>query len=300
MSDEPLEPKTDQPEARDQDTFGKKIGRAIAQSGQDGWLFATMLFTLSCILFLVLVYFIWLKLIPFLWAWGADPISYRIVLSLIAIIYAAILPGIAPMLFIKGIDLWNEYKAAQMELGDARKKQDNLQSQLDVNDPQYPVKLVSYSRFMLQEYYIMAMKQAQRSFKYCLIAMWLGFFVLLIGVADYFLPMQSIFAKVMDVEIAQTTEFSAQSFVLITGVVLEFISVAFLWVYRFSIKQQTYYYRRQLKLHNVLIAKNITESMEAGKDAALTSIITNLLENVEMTQIAPPKTDALKGLAPSS
>lgn len=284
----------------DRESVARSIGRTIASGGKEGILFAGLLVSLTCALFLVLAYFMWLKWVPQLWSWGFSDPGIHTAVAVIGLIYLAIIPFMTIFIFPNGLAFWNEYQSAQKELGETREKQTQLQDQLDVNDPQYPVKLVSYSRFMLKEYYIMAMKQAQRSFKYCLIAMWLGFAVLLVGVADYFMPMQSILASTLNFETTRDTAFSAQSFVLITGVVLEFISVAFLWVYRFSIKQQTYYYRRQLKLHNVLIAKNVTESMETGKDAALTTIITNLLENVEMTQLEPPSTSALKGLAPSS
>src|SRR3546814_11380074 len=54
--------------------------------------------------------------------------------------------------------------------------------------------------------------------------------------------------------------------VLITGVVIEFIAAAFLWVYRFSIQQQTYYYRRQIRLHNALLAHRLTGDMTQAKD----------------------------------
>lgn len=284
-------------------TLARSIGRTIAQGGKEGRLVAFVLFTFSCVLFLVLAYFVWLKLIPVIWQWGFDPVSFRAILAAIALLYAAILPGIGPLVFFKGIAIWSEYHAAQREIGASRQKQDELQDQLDVTDPQYPLKLVTYSRFMLQEYYLMAMKQAQRSFRYCLIAMWLGFAVLLVGVADYFIPLRAIaihyYALPQEIFQSADTVFSPNTFILITGVILEFISVAFLWMYRFSIAQQTYYYRRQLRLHNVLLAKNVGESMGDGKDAAFNSIIKSLLENVEMTQIAPPKTTDLKAFAPA-
>src|SRR5690606_11204081 len=60
--------------------------------------------------------------------------------------------------------------------------------------------------------------------------------------------------------------------VLLTGAVIEFIAAAFLWVYRFSIQQQTYYYRRQLSLHNALLAHRLATTMEAKDDSTKRSV----------------------------
>src|SRR3546814_10095571 len=69
--------------------------------------------------------------------------------------------------------------------------------------------------------------------------------------------------------------------VLITGVVIEFIAAAFLWVYRFSIQQQTYYYRRQIRLHNALLAHRLTGDMTQAKDESVKMIVERLLEDME-------------------
>ena len=87
---------------------------------------------------------------------------------------------------------------------------------------------------------------------------------------------------------AQSDGVDPNTVVLLTGVVLEFIAAAFLWVYRFSIQQQTYYYQRQLKLHNVLLAHRISSAMGDGKDESVKLVIEKLLEEASPQGIEPP------------
>lgn len=277
-------------------------GTLIAQNTKSDWVILITLFLVCAAIFAIAARFMWFQWMPALWVWGLDQIGVRSVIALVGAIYLVIMPFVAFGLFSIGLDTWKAYKLTQndqkIELAEARANQRQVLAQLDVDDTQYPIRLVEYSHHVLEEYYILAKQQATRSFTYSLTAMWLGFAVLLIGVADYFIPVQAIITHYTSLPPLPAKEFSAQSFVLITGVVLEFISVAFLWMYRFSIKQQTYYYRRQLKLHNVLLATGVSKEMKEGRDATLTKIIDNLLVNMEMIQIDPPSTDKLKGLVP--
>lgn len=281
-------------------TSAKRIGRSIAKMDKGGIIFVTMLSVGVVLLFIGLAYLCWAIAAPWLWGWGFDPAGWHSPVALLGLSYLLIIPFVALILFPSGIEFWDEYGSARRELTDARQQQGEIENELDTEDPQYPLKLISYSRFMLKEYYIMAMRQAQRSYRYCLIAMWLGFIVLLAGVADYFIPLRALLASSFNLTATPQSStgsgLTPNEFVLITGVVLEFIAAAFLWVYRFSIKQQTYYYRRQLKLHNMLLAKHVGEGMQEGKDAAFKLIVQSLLENVEMTQIDPPRTGGLKSL----
>lgn len=292
------DPDTATPDATEL-TSGQRIGRSIAKMDKGGIVFVIMLAVATVLLFVGLAYLCWVIAASWLWSWGFDPAGWHSLVAILGLMYLVIIPFLALILFTSGIDFWDEYGSVRRELTKARQEQGEIEIQLDATDPQFPLKLISYSRFMLKEYYIMAMRQAGRSYRYCLIAMWLGFIVLLAGVADYFIPLRALLANSFSLpETPQPSTASGLSpteFVLITGVVLEFIAAAFLWVYRFSITQQTYYYRRQLKLHNVLLAKHVGDGMQEGKDAALKMIIQSLLENVDMTQSDLPTASGVKG-----
>src|SRR3546814_11052834 len=95
-------------------------------------------------------------------------------------------------LFPTIVSFWNEYGALRQQVASARETQRDIERELTRNDPHGLVLMLSYSRAMLNEYYAIAMSQAQRSFRYCLIAMWLGFLVLIAGVLDNFVPLTEI------------------------------------------------------------------------------------------------------------
>mgnify|MGYP003561823226 CR=1 FL=1 len=83
--------------------------------------------------------------------------------------------------------------------------------------------------------------------------MWIGFVVIISGVGINFLPtsIRTLFdvSNVRDIAIAG-------------GTVIEIISALFLWVYRSSINQLTYFYNRQMDNHNVLVCQRIAETMD--------------------------------------
>jgi hypothetical protein len=88
---------------------------------------------------------------------------------------------------------------------------------------------------------------------------------------------------------------SSDDLVLLTGGIIEFIAAAFLWVYRLSINQQTFYYRRQFRVHNALLAHQLSEKMQS-RDIATTTIVERLLEDVESRDVPPPGTSGLAAL----
>src|SRR3546814_20189843 len=90
--------------------------------------------------------------------------------------------------------------------------------------------------------------------------MWLGFLVLIAGVLDNFVPLTEILfpgssgTTVDGIAGPGHVSSDPDTLGLITGVVIELIAAAFLWVYRFSTKQQTDHHRRQLMLTIALLA----------------------------------------------
>src|SRR3546814_21141255 len=124
--------------------------------------------------------------------------------------------------------------------------------------------------------------------------MWLGFLFLIAGVLDNFVPLTEILfpgssgTTVDGIAGQGHVSSDPDTLVLITGVVIEFIAAAFLWVYRFSIQQQTYYYRRQIRLHNALLAHRLTGDMTQAQDESVKMIVGRLLEAMDGPATAPP------------
>lgn len=249
---------------------------------------------LVALLFGALVWVCWYWGISGLWHWGFDTFGWRSLLAPFGMLMLVGIPFWGLSLFPVLISFWNEYGALRQQVTSAREAQREIEQELKTQDPN--ILIVSYSRQMLSEYYAIAMRQAQRSFRYCLIAMWLGFTVLIAGAVDNLFPYTRVLIQyVSDPEIRKLLQagnggatLSPNNIVLISGAVIEFIAAAFLWVYRFSIQQQTYYYRRQLKLHNALLAHRLTKDMGQMKDEATKSIVERLLADVEDRDLAPP------------
>jgi hypothetical protein len=224
------------------------------------------------------------------------------------------------------------------EVGAAIDAQKEIEEQLLKNDPYQIVKVVSYSRETLREYYTIGRNQAKKSFRYSLIAMWLGFIVLLLGVTNAIMPVYQIYQQFEEVrgekvtaernqdtltkqqellakgqekiegeaseknkakeddknntekktQVIEATLSEANDIVLLTGAVIEFIAAVFLWVYRYSIRQLTLFYSRQLKFHNVLLAHRLTANMEEKKEETLMKIIDKMFEEKDQPELETP------------
>jgi hypothetical protein len=77
--------------------------------------------------------------------------------------------------------------------------------------------------------------------------------------------------------------------VIAGGSITEIISALFLWVYRNSIGQLTYFYNRQMHLHNVLFCFRIAATMEKPDDTK------RLIVEKVMEQIWTPERPPLVG-----
>lgn len=273
--------------------------RAVARGGTGFTLVAAML---AVAVFFGLAWLCWLNWMPRVWNWGYSELGWESFVAWIGLLYLGIIPFGAIPLFTTISEFWVEYDTARREVENAREKQGAIEDDLKADDKSGLVQLVSYSRYLLREYYALATNQARRSFRYCLIAMWIGFAVLLLGVADYYLPLRE--AMVVRLGLSEQLAnpasregLSPNEFVLITGAIIEFVAAAFLWVHRFSITQQTYYYRRQMRLHNALFAHRLGEDMTEGRDEAIKLIVASLLEDVAMQETEAPTGKKLAALA---
>lgn len=228
----------------------------------------------------------WLDWLPRLWSWGFEPASWRAIFSVIGAIYLVIIPFLPFVPATEGINVILRLYAKdaddriRQQINEAMLGQDELEKHLQAEDTHGLVKLVRYSRLQLQAYYQIGLSQTQRSFRYSVIAMWIGFFVIVAGVVSYLIP-ASVFPS--------SPTAPAQQFALLGGLIIELISAAFLWVYKSSINQLTYFYERQHLNHNALLSFGIAESM-TDKDSAKLKIVDRLLSNpTQAPQAQSPK-----------
>lgn len=99
--------------------------------------------------------------------------------------------------------------------------------------------------------------------------MWIGFFIIAFGIVSYIVPTSFINDKLLD-----------GNFQIITigsGVITEVISALFLWIYKNSIDRLTYFYNRQMFIHNSLLAYKIANTMN-DSDKAKEIIVGKILE----------------------
>ena len=219
-------------------------------------------------------YLCWWIWLPELWAWGFSPVTWRAILTVLGALYLVIIPLIPVAFAAEPVNvLLNMYakdadERVRQLIEQATLGQDELEKLLQAEDSHGLVKLVRYSRLQLQAYYQIGLSQTQRSFRYSVIAMWIGFLVIVAGVVDYLVP-ETVFNI--------GARAPAQEFALLGGLIIELISAAFLWVYKSSINQLTYFYDRQQLNHNALLSFSVAETM-VKKDAAKLKIIERLLE----------------------
>lgn len=232
-----------------------------------------VLVVLIPILLGVAFYVCWWLLVPRILSWGFSALSWRSVFSAFGLFYVVAAPFlvVAVSFFlpekILAMYATEADERLRQQIDDAMFGQDELERLLQNEDRHGLVKLVRYSRLQLQAYYRIGLSQTQRSFRYSVIAMWIGFFVIVLGVGSYLIP--HYFAQA-------TPAATAQQFTLAGGLIIEIISGAFLWVYKSSISKLTYFFDRQQLSHNTLLSFAIAESM-TEKDAAKMKIISQLI-----------------------
>ena len=225
---------------------------------------------------------------PMLWNWGFAPVSWQAIPAGLGLIYLAMGP-IAPFFLLQffgqtvNLYLIDQEEKNLLVLKRIDADQSEIERRLEETDNSGLVSLIHYSRLQLEAYYRIGLDQTQRSFRYSIISMWLGFSVIMIGISTFFLP----------VSIRQYFEGTdIKAIPIIGGVVIELISALFLWVYRSSIIQLTYFYNRQLDNHNVLICSRLASSMRSS-DRAKIIIITKFMEygqRARAADVPPPRT----------
>jgi hypothetical protein len=236
------------------------------------------------------VFFMWLGIwrlgrptTPMTLAYG----SFFVAASAGAVIGTVLLIGLMILL----VSHWSEvaFSAESEVLQQAREKareiEDAVLRELENKDEAGLLHLQRYSRAQLEAYYQMGLQQTRRSFINATIAMWLGFLILLAGISIYI----GLFAGWG----LKQPSGDFNTIVLASATIVEVIAALFLWVYRSTIAQLTFYYRLQMQSHTSILCFRMADMME-NPDPAIREIIGHLLR----TSLAPERPDATdtKGL----
>lgn len=218
-------------------------------------------------------YFVWL---PAIWSWGFDPISWwKAILAVLGAIYLVLgpfLPYVALNGTLSGIGgLYTEEASNKFEaqIHEIEVKQSGYEEVLKEKDTEGLIPMVTYSRIELEQYYKIGLTQSQRSFQFSMIAMWLGFLIIAFGIVSYIVPASFINRDLV--------EGNFQILTISSGIVMEVIAALFLGIYRNSMNRSTYFYNRQVFIHNALLAYKIAKSMKEP-DLSKQLIIEKILE----------------------
>lgn len=167
-----------------------------------------------------------------------------------------------------------------------RETEEDALGRLETTDQAGLLPLLRYSRAQLDAYYVMGLAQTRRSFVNAVIAMWLGFAIMLSGIVLYIGPFEQfgIHRPSADFKIL----------ILSSAAIVEMISALFLWVYRSTIGQLTFYYRLQMHSHTAILCFRISDTMKEA-DEAKRAIVEKLLDSSVLPE--RPAVSGGKGLA---
>ena len=237
---------------------------------------------LTTVLFLTVIisasYFFCYYLLVKLWNWGFTDGGFW---SGFTAIYGALMLIIIPLGLLSGFSSWIEdifeiyandaQKEFQKKLDEIDKERLTYEEKLEKTDSELLIPLITYSKLELETYYKLGLSQTQKSYKYSIIAMWVGFLLIIFGIIIYIIP--SNILKIDNLEITEKVKFITIS----SGVVLELISGLFLWIYKNSITQLNYFYSRQIFIHNSLFAFRVAQTMK-DSDEAKKEIVSKILD----------------------
>lgn len=260
--------------------------------------FALFLCLISIPLSLVVVWYVWNEPLTWVWAWGfVEPsavgksaiASFFItgavyIVAAFGVLMLGVLPLYAPvgatLATFTVLSLHAEAQTAEVaEIVDRDSREqsqaeDELKADLkDLEDISGLVSMVRYSRIQLKPYYKIGLTQTQRSFRYSVIAMWIGFAVILAGISIWYIDPKTL-TKIG----LRSPDPTVTHLVVLSGAVIEVISALFLWVYRSSIRQLTYFYNRQMYNHSVMMCHRITATMKEMSDDTKKTMVEKVLD----------------------
>jgi hypothetical protein len=223
----------------------------------------------------LLVYLCWFQWMPDVKQWGFDQFSIRnfgdgalsalkAILAIFGILFLAVIPffpfGMTSKPIAETMEIFANASERQFasKIAENQKKAEYYESILEDNQADRLIVWANYSRIELEQYYNMGLQQARKSYNYSLIAMWAGFLIILLGIVTRIVEIPGVVIP-KDAQVSILT--------ISSGVVAEMISALFLWIYKSSITQLTYFYNRQIFIHNSLLAFEISKSMQNSEEA---------------------------------
>jgi hypothetical protein len=248
-----------------------------------GWTIAALAF--AALLPIAWLCWYWLPLR--LWDWAASewwhwvPAALGYLFLFVAPVWAVMaasgLAGTLASLAMEG-----EEAAVRQAQRSIRETEEDAIARLEQTDAAGLLPLLKYSRAQLEAYYAVGLSQTRKSFYNSVIAMWLGFVLLVLGVAFYVGPVELLGLK------APTQDFR----ILVMGgaAIIEFISALFLWVYRSSTAQITYFYNRQMHSHTSILCFRIASTMEPARADEVKRLIVEKALDWTGTPERPPLT----------
>lgn len=249
--------------------------------------FLYVLWGIAALLWLLVpisLYFAWWLGFPWLWRWvgddwlrGALGVGGSIVLFVIPVWAGMIASSVTR--FVAGVDLESESAHIAAARERVRETEEDALKRLETTDQANLLPLLRYSRAQLDAYYAIGLAQTRRSFVNAVIAMWLGFLILILGVALYVGPVETL-------GLSRPSE-DFNILILSSAAIVEFISALFLWVYRSTINQLTFYYRLQMRSHTAILCFRMSTTME-NADLAKRAIITSMLDSSLVPEPTPP------------
>lgn len=256
-----------------------------------GWAIAGVV---AILLAAAVLWLAWFVFIPRMSAWGFATLSWRAIPAAAGIFFVSFLPLSA---FVPGFTMLSQVAKSYIDMNESdlarqldviRSEQKTVEEQLgelESTDATGLMQLVKYSRLQLEAYYTIGLRQTQQSFRNSVIAMWLGFLIMLLGVLRQIVPLELLVPGIgeMPADVSTLT--------IAAGAVVELIAALFLWVYKSSVQQLTYFYDRQIHLHGVLISNKIASAMKEP-DEAKKMIVTDILAKSWKPESTPLPTAA--------
>ncbi|MAR90804.1 MAG: hypothetical protein SV765_03895 [Pseudomonadota bacterium] len=244
-----------------------------------GW----TLVALAFVLVLPVLYLSWYWGPVELWGWAGKQwwhwipalfgFLFLFVIPIWAIMGASALAG-----YVADVSLALEDSAMEKVQTTVRETEDDAIRRLEQSDDAGLLPLLKYSRAQLDAYYEIGLKQTRGSFFNAVLAMWLGFLLLLVGIALYVGPVE---------QLGLTRPPQNFNVLILSGAaIVEFISALFLWVYRSTIAQLTYYYRLQMYNHTSILCFRMASTMNDA-DPTKQLIIEKILGWTQMPERPP-------------
>jgi hypothetical protein len=290
------EPRTLEPAVRDDPkdgkirlTFDEKLRKFLIKRPRTvllGWSIVGLAF----LLLIPVAFFFWYFLPLGLWKWASAewahwvPAFLAYCILFFIPIWVAMLPiGLAN--FFAEVSFAIEDTAIHKAQEAVRETEQDAINRLEQTDAAGLLPLLRYNRAQLDAYYEIGLKQTRGSFYNAVVAMWLGFILLLVGTALYVGPVEKLGL------IQPPPDFNI--LILSGAAIVEFISALFLWVYRSTTAQLTYYYKLQMHNHTSILCFRMASTMQQADETKRT-IIEKVLEWTAMPE-RPPLVGA-KGL----